>query len=63
MTYTDHHTKARPSKWVGGHIVGFELCTRTNISIPIWADKHLIVTDATFNVVLVVARALDKMTH
>jgi hypothetical protein len=63
MTYTDHHTKARPSKWVGGHIVGLEFCSGARESVPIWADKHLIVTDATFNVVLVVARALDKMTH
>ena len=62
MTYTHQHTKARPSRWVAGYIVGYEF--RKSHRTPIWSDfdSEVIVTNAMFEAVKVVALALDKMT-
>jgi len=63
MTYADQHTKARPGKWVGGLIVGFELCSGARESVPIWSDGYFILSAAKVGAVLVVTKALDKMTR
>lgn len=61
MTYTNQHTKATPSKWVGGYVVGIEI-TEGGIRLPIWSDRHCLMLDSHFDAVLCVSLALDKMT-
>lgn len=63
-TYTHQHTKARPSRWVAGYIVGYEYnkFNRTEFYTAIWSDNGVPMTNAMFEAVKVVALALDKMT-
>ena len=67
-TYSNQHTKARPSRWVVGYIVGYAYtgnATRGTLD-PLWSDNEVPITNDRFFRVLVVVKvvelALDKMT-
>lgn len=64
MTYTNQHTKASPSKWVGGYIVGYSYSENLIFGTldPLWSDNEVPMTNSMFEAVKVVALALDKMT-
>lgn len=61
MTYTDQHTKASPSRWVGGYVWRTEKTAKGH-ETPDWCRLSSRMTDERFEAVKVVALALDKMT-